>query len=224
MIERKFPPYNEGWPAWPKVTVAHRAGHQFQTWVPARVVRRAQGGSASRTPSWENLPDVGAYTLWVSLFSMSCGQCLFDLEWVLRHGLRHARAIGAHSAYSDRRVPSIRGDTGFLMNLQELETTVRLKINVVAMVSVHGEYGSIKWKQQTHFQGRHSALKFDNPDVVKLAESFGLWGRELGSPGENVPVLEQAFTQDGPALTAVPVDHSENMKRTVRLGKVSMRI
>ena len=131
---------------------------------------------------------------------------------------------GCHSAYSDRRELSISGDAGFLMNLQELETAVRLKIKVVAMVWVHGDYGPIKWKQQTHFQSRHSALEFDNPDFIKLAERFGLWGRELGSPGEIVLVLEEAFTQDGPALTAVSVDHSENMKLTARLGKVSMRI
>jgi acetolactate synthase-1/2/3 large subunit len=93
-----------------------------------------------------------------------------------------------------------------------------------AMVWLDGEYGLIKWKQQTHFDGRHSALAFNNPDFSKLAESFGMWGRELTAADEILPALEEAFSQDGPALIAVPVDYGEKLLLTKRLGNVSIAI
>jgi len=108
------------------------------------------------------------------------------------------------------------------MNVQQLETAVRLKLNIVAMVWLPGEYGLIKWKQQTHFDGKHSELAFNNPGFAKLAESFGMWGRELTLADQIVPALEEAFSQDGPVLIAVPVDYAENMLLTKRLGNVSI--
>jgi len=131
-------------------------------------------------------------------------------------------SISAKFAHRDRSVLSISGDAGFMMNVQQLETAVRLKLNIVAMVWLPGEYGLIKWKQQTHFDGKHSELAFNNPGFAKLAESFGMWGRELTLADQIVPALEEAFSQDGPVLIAVPVDYAENMLLTKRLGNVSI--
>ena len=122
------------------------------------------------------------------------------------------------------RVLSINGDAGFMMNVQELETAVRRKLNIVAMVWCDGEYGLIKWKQQNGFNGKHSDLAFTNPDFAAMAESFGMWGRAIDKASDIVPTLEEAFRQDGPALIAVPVDYAENMKLTERLGNVSVAI
>ena len=89
-------------------------------------------------------------------------------------------SVGAKFAFPDKKILSISGDAGFSMNVQELETAVRLKKNIVAMVWVDGEYGLIKWKQQDHFNGKHSDLQFGNPDFAKLAESTG--GQESSLP------------------------------------------
>ena len=107
------------------------------------------------------------------------------------------------------------------MNVQDLETAVRNKINVVAVVWLDGEYGLIKWKQQVQFEGEHSDLKFDNPNFYDLAKSFGMWGKQIESTDQFIPVLEEAFEQNGPCIVGVPVDYSENMKLTKHLGKVS---
>ena len=108
-------------------------------------------------------------------------------------------SIGAKFAHRDRRLLSISGDAGFMMNVQQLETAVRLKLN-----------------------GKHFELAFNNPDFAKLAESFGMWGRELTLADQIVPALQEAFSQDGPVLIAVPVDYAENMLLTKRLGNVSI--
>jgi acetolactate synthase-1/2/3 large subunit len=121
-------------------------------------------------------------------------------------------------------VLAICGDAGFLMNVQDLETMVRRKLQVVVMVWVDGEYGLIKWKQQGQFDGRHSDLAFTNPDFELLARSFGIWGRTLDGADQLVPALEDAFAEDGPAIIAVPVDYAENMKLTKRLGEIEGRL
>tara|TARA_B100000315_G_C14574745_1_gene587365 strand:- start:2475 stop:2897 length:423 start_codon:yes stop_codon:yes gene_type:complete len=133
-------------------------------------------------------------------------------------------SIGAKMALPDKNILSISGDAGFMMNVQELETAVRRKLNIVAMVWVDGEYGLIKWKQQDGFNGKHSDLAFGNPDFAKLAEAYGMWGREITAPGQLVSTLEEAFQQGGPALIAVPVDYSENTKLTARLGEIEIPI
>ncbi len=129
-------------------------------------------------------------------------------------------ALGAKIAHPDRRVVAVCGDAGFLMNVQDLETAVRLALNAVFLIWVDGEYGLIKWKQQNQFGGRHSDLAFGNPDFELLAQAFGLWGRTLGDTEELAPALEEAFAQPGPALIAIAVDYGENRKLTERLGNL----
>ena len=133
-------------------------------------------------------------------------------------------SLGAKMAFPEKNILSISGDAGFMMNVQELETAVRRKLNVVAMVWVDGEYGLIKWKQQDGFDGKHSDLAFGNPDFAKLAEAYGMWGREITAPDQLIPVLTEAFQQQGPALNAVPVDYAENTKLTDRLGAIEVPI
>jgi len=176
-------------------------------------------------PSDILLSDVGAHKMWISRY-YQCEQpntCLIS-NGFCSMGFALPGAIGAKIAFPDRRVMAICGDAGFLMNVQDLETAVRLQLNIVVMVWDDGEYGLIKWKQQNHFKGRHSELAFQNPDFEMLARSFGAWGRRVGSTGELTPVLEEAFRQKGPALVAVPVDYGENLKLTKRLGNLAVPI
>ncbi len=168
------------------------------------------------------LSDVGAHKMWVAR-EYNCANpntCLISNGFCTM-GFALPGSIGAKMAFPDRKVLSINGDAGFLMNIQDLETAVRKKINIVAVVWLDGEYGLIKWKQQVHFKGEHSDLKFENPNFYELAKSFFMWGKQINSPDEFIPALHEAFKQKGPAIIGVPVDYSENMKLTKHLGKVS---
>lgn len=167
------------------------------------------------------LSDVGAHKMWVARY-YQCYEpntCLIS-NGFCSMGFALPGAIGAKIAYPDRRVVAVCGDAGFLMNVQDLETAVRLKLNIVCLIWVDGEYGLIKWKQQNQFDGRHSDLAFGNPDFELLAQSFGMWGRTLNAPGKLPVALDEAFAQTGPALIAVPVDYRENRKLTERLGNL----
>ncbi|MFP6746201.1 MAG: acetolactate synthase large subunit [Alphaproteobacteria bacterium] len=171
------------------------------------------------------LSDVGAHKMWVSRYyqCFEPNTCLIP-NGFCSMGFALPGAIGAKIAHPERRVGFICGDAGFLMNVQDLETAVRRKINFVCVILVDGEYGLIKWKQQNQFDGKHSDLAFTNPDFDLLAKSFGMWGKHLDGPGQLADALEEAFQQTGPALIAVPVDYSENIKLTQRLGNLEAAI
>jgi len=171
------------------------------------------------------LSDVGAHKMWISRYfqCVEPNTCLISNGFCTM-GFAMPGSIGAKIAFPDRRVLSISGDAGFMMNVQDLETAVRRKLNIVAMVWEDGEYGLIKWKQQNGFNGRHSDLAFANPDFEVLADSFGMWGKKVTAADQIVPYLEEAFAQPGPALISVPVDYRENVKLSDRLGQVSVPI
>jgi acetolactate synthase-1/2/3 large subunit len=171
------------------------------------------------------LSDVGAHKMWISRY-YQCDEpntCLISNGFCTM-GFAFPGSIGAKIAFPDRRILSISGDAGFLMNVQDIETAARLQINVVAMIWLDGEYGLIKWKQQNEFDGRHSDLAFNNPDFEMLARAFGVWGRTLTGPDQIKSTLEEAFAQPGPSLIAVPVDYGENRKLTKRLGELAFTI
>ena len=88
-------------------------------------------------------------------------------------GIALPTAIAAKLVHPDRKVVTVNGDGGFLMNVQELETAVRLKTPIVNVIWENRQFGSIVWKQDKKF-GRHFGTDFTNPDFVKLADAFGM--------------------------------------------------
>jgi acetolactate synthase-1/2/3 large subunit len=110
-----------------------------------------------------------------------------------------------------RRVLAVCGDGGFMMNSQELETAVRLKLNLVVLILQDNAYGMIRWKQATDGYPDFG-MKFGNPDFVAYAQAYGINGSRVDSAEGLVPTLEAAFAAGGVQLVAVPVDYSENSR------------
>ncbi len=104
-----------------------------------------------------------------------------------------------------------------LMNCQELETALRIGTPIVILIWNDGKYGLIEWHQLRHF-GRPSHVDFTNPDFVKFAESFGAKGYRVEAADELAPILKQAIADDTVAVIDCPVDYSENMKLSEKLG------
>ena len=120
-------------------------------------------------------------------------------------------AMMAAMLHPDRRVLAVCGDGGFMMNSQELETAVRLKLNLVVLILEDNAYGMIRWKQAVdHFADW--GLTFGNPDFVKYAEAYGAKGSRVEATEDLVPTLEAAFAGGGVHLVTVPIDYSENMR------------
>ncbi|MCK0069045.1 acetolactate synthase large subunit [Kordiimonas laminariae] len=120
-------------------------------------------------------------------------------------------AMMAALQYPDRRVMAICGDGGFMMNSQEIETAVRLGLNLVVTVLNDSSYGMIRWKQnQAGFED--FGLEFNNPDFVQYANSYGATGHRVERTEDLVPTFEKAFKAGGVHLVDVPVDYSENKR------------
>jgi acetolactate synthase I/II/III large subunit len=120
-------------------------------------------------------------------------------------------AMMAKLLHPDRPVLAVCGDGGFMMNSQELETAVRLKLDLVALIIVDGAYGMIRWKQAVDRFADYG-MTFGNPDFVKYAAAYGAQGHEVKSTGALVPTLRAALEAGGVHLVAVPVDYSENIR------------
>ena len=120
-------------------------------------------------------------------------------------------AMAAAMLFPKRRVMAICGDGGFMMNSQEMETAVRLRLNLVVLVIEDGAYGMIRWKQAVD-QFPDFGMTFGNPDFVKYAEAYGARGTRVAAIREFIPALERAFTEGGVHLVAIPIDYSENTR------------
>jgi len=120
-------------------------------------------------------------------------------------------AMMAAFLYPDRRVMAICGDGGFMMNSQEIETAVRLKLNLVVTILNDSAYGMIRWKQ-AGFGFEDYGLEFKNPDFIQYAQSYGAIGHRVKSADELIPIFEKAFNAGGVHLIDLPVDYSENQK------------
>ena len=170
------------------------------------------------------LSDVGAHKMWIARH-YQCHEpntCLIP-NGFCSMGFALPGAIAANIVYPDRRILSICGDAGFLMNVQEMETAARLGSNIVVMVWADNEYGLIAWKQETHF-GRHTDLAFGNPDWNMLADAFGWHGHYVDKSVDLAATLESAFNEEGPSLVVIPIDYRENPLLTKKLGEITCTI
>jgi acetolactate synthase-1/2/3 large subunit len=120
-------------------------------------------------------------------------------------------AIMAAMLYPKRRVMAVCGDGGFMMNSQELETAVRLGLNLVVLILQDNAYGMIRWKQGVDGFPDYG-MTFGNPDFIAYARSYGAKGSRVETADGLAPALEAAFAGGGVHLVAVPVDYSENIR------------
>lgn len=120
-------------------------------------------------------------------------------------------AMAAKMVYPDKKVVTVCGDGGFMMNSQEIETAVRLGLDLVVVILNDSGYGMIKWKQDG-MGFEDYGLDFTNPDFVKYAESYGAHGHRVSSTEEFKQILEQAFEQGGVHIIDTPLDYSENKR------------
>jgi acetolactate synthase-1/2/3 large subunit len=164
------------------------------------------------------ISDVGAHKLWIArMYGCAVPNTCIISNGFASMGIALPGALGAKLLYPDRRVLAACGDGGFLMTVQELETAVRLGTNFVSLIFEDSSYGVIKWKQLKHY-GRPAFVNFGNPNFAALAESFGCRGYRVSAAQELQPILEEAFRQRVPAVVACPVDYSENLRLTERVG------
>jgi acetolactate synthase-1/2/3 large subunit len=200
--------------------ISEREGHADDTGssiTPQKIIhemRRALG------PEDILISDVGAHKLWIArMYPAYEPNTVLISNGFAAMGFALPAAIAAKLVHPERRILAACGDGGFLMNVQELETGLRLGTGVVYVIFNDYGYGLIKWKQMGKYNSEFG-VDLGNPDFVKLAQSFGARGYRITDARELGPALEQAFDGPGSAVIDVPVDYSENLKLSERLGQM----
>lgn len=170
------------------------------------------------------LVDTGATKMWMARLypTYERNTCLVS-NGLSTMGFALPGAMGVKLARPEAKVLAVVGDGSFLMNSQEIETAVRERIPLVVLIWEDGGYGLIEWKMDLEL-GEHHYVKFGNPDVVKYAESFGAKGYRITRADELLPTLRAALDDEGVSLIACPVDYSENLRLTDRLGELDERL
>ena len=166
------------------------------------------------------ISDVGAHKMWIARLYPSYlpNTCIISNGFASM-GIGVPGAIAAKLIYPEKRVVTVTGDGGFMMNSQEIETAVREGVPFITLIFHDSAYGLIGMKQHQHF-GRLSHIDFGNPDFVKYAESFGAVGYRVEAADELKPILEAATTCDKPVVIDCPVDYSQNIRLMERLGNL----
>lgn len=118
-------------------------------------------------------------------------------------------AMASNMVYPDRKIMAICGDGGFMMNSQEMETAVRLKLNITVLILNDNSYGMIRWKQ-ANMGFKDWGLTYDNPDFVKYAEAYGAKGHRVESAEHLPKLLKECLDTPGVHLIDCPVDYSDN--------------
>jgi acetolactate synthase-1/2/3 large subunit len=163
------------------------------------------------------ISDVGAHKMWIArLYQAEAPNTCIISNGFAAMGIALPGAIAAKLAYPDKKAIAICGDAGFMMNNQEIDTALRLKLDIVILIFNDGKYGLIEWHQMRHFN-RATSIDFINPDFVKFAESFGAKGYRVESAESLTSVLEEALNDGTVSIIDCPVDYSENMKLTEKL-------
>lgn len=127
-------------------------------------------------------------------------------------------AMIAKMLHPDKKVISINGDGGFMMNSQELETAIRLQLDLTVIILNDNAYGMIQWKQED-LGFKKFGLDYGNPDFVTYAESFGAKGYRPGSVVEFQQTLKKTMASKGVHLIEVAIDYSLNYEILNKLIK-----
>lgn len=170
------------------------------------------------------ISDVGAHKMWIARHYHCAlpNTCLISNGFAAM-GIAIPGAIAAKLVHPNRRIVAATGDGGFMMNMQELETALRINTPFVTLIFNDGGYGLIEWKQMQHF-GSSSFIKFGNPDFVKLAESMGLKGYRVTNSAEFLPILKDALSQTVPAVIDCPIDYRENLLFSQKSGSMACQV
>ncbi|GAA0340513.1 acetolactate synthase large subunit [Actinoallomurus spadix] len=167
------------------------------------------------------LADTGAVKMWMArMYPTYEPNTLLVSNGLSSMGFAVPGALAAKLAYPNRHVLAATGDGAFLMNSQELETAVREKLPITVLIWEDRAYGLIEWKMDLEM-GHDSNVEFGNPDFVKYAESFGARGYRVESADALLPTLRQALEEDTVSVITVPVDYSENLRLTSKLGELT---
>lgn len=159
--------------------------------------------------------DVGSSYIWMArhFFSFEPRKLLFS-NGQQTLGVSIPWAMAAAIVHPDKKAVAVTGDGAFLYSSMDLETAIRLKLNITVFVLRDGSYNMVAFQQMNKY-GRVSGVNFGNPDLVLYTQSFGATGLRASTPEELNNVLRKSLEIPGVVVVDLPIDYSRNAE----LGK-----
>jgi len=220
--EKKTIPFSAWYTAYRNAMTKDIAGYEKEPAVPTipyvlSVLRRYMPTDAIL------LSDVGSHKMWIgrNFPVYEPGTCIIS-NGLASMGIALPGGMAAKLAYPNRKVVSVMGDGGFLMNSQEIETAKRMKVPFVIVILNDNDYGLISWKQTTH-RGSAVGTKLTNPDFKKYAESFGVKAYTPKTAKDVKRDLKKAIDGNELCVVAIDIDPRENMKLTKKLQSLTFK-
>ena len=128
-------------------------------------------------------------------------------------------AMGAQVGRPDKMVWSVAGDGGFQMTMSELATMVENQIPVKFAIINNSYLGMVRqWQDLIYKNDRVATFYTHNPDFVKLAEAFGMFGARVTDKTQVMPAILSAMEYDGPAIIDFVVEQEENVYPMIPSG------
>jgi acetolactate synthase-1/2/3 large subunit len=152
--------------------------------------------------------DNGMYKMWFARHYRAHGPNTLLLDNALATmGAGLPSAIAGKLLHPERSVVAVCGDGGFMMNSQELETAVRLKVDLTVLVLRDDAFGMIRWKQEAS-KLVDFGTSVGNPSLVDYAKSYGAFGHRVTSTRSLLPLLRECIASQGVHLIDVPIDYA----------------
>ncbi|MDG2356531.1 MAG: acetolactate synthase 3 large subunit [Paracoccaceae bacterium] len=165
--------------------------------------------------------EVGQHQMWAAQF-MGFEE---PRRWMTSGGLGtmgygFPASIGVQIAHPKSLVINVAGEASWLMNMQELGTTVQYKLPVKQFIINNQRLGMVRQWQELLHGGRYSHSWSDAlPDFVKLAEAYGIKGIRCEKPDELEESIMEMIQYDGPVIFDCVVEKHENCFPMIPSGK-----
>jgi acetolactate synthase I/II/III large subunit len=151
--------------------------------------------------------DAGNFGLWVARHFRfrRPGTFLGPTSGAMGYGL--PAAIAAALVHRDRTIVAFAGDGGFAMTMAELETAVRERTKLIAIVFDNERYGTIRMYQDRR-DGSDTAIATDlGPvDFAAIARACGARGIRVETDAAFEQAVRQAMANDRPTVIQVALD------------------
>lgn len=152
--------------------------------------------------------DVGQNQMWAAQsFRLKKEQRMLISGGMGAMGFSLPAALGAAKA-AGRRVIALAGDGGIQVNIQDLDLIVSHNLPVKIVVLNNNCLGMVRQFQDLYFGGRRQStvVGYGCPNLVKIAEAYGLPAFTVTSLEEAETVLDEALALEGPAYIEVKLE------------------